>query len=133
MVTEVHDYLSISLKKEEQLLHSKWLRNVTSAEYREGVAAMKDIIIKESVSLWLTDSRLLDTIPFADQQWIKREIGPLFKSSNLQRIARVLTDDVFNYISFENIMEQISKEHNVPVELAQFSSLEAAYDWLRLD
>ncbi|WP_147294164.1 hypothetical protein [Pontibacter diazotrophicus] len=121
------------MHKEEQLLRSQWLRNVTSAEYREGVKVLKNCIVQHEIELWLTDSRLLDTILFADQQWLKREIGPLFKSSSLQRIARVLTEDVFNYIWLENIVQQIKEEHEVTVELAQFSSLEAAFDWLRME
>ncbi|RDV16826.1 hypothetical protein DXT99_03340 [Pontibacter diazotrophicus] len=133
MSSETHDFLLLTLHKEEQLLRSQWLRNVTSAEYREGVKVLKNCIVQHEIELWLTDSRLLDTILFADQQWLKREIGPLFKSSSLQRIARVLTEDVFNYIWLENIVQQIKEEHEVTVELAQFSSLEAAFDWLRME
>lgn len=133
MGSEVHDFLLLTLDKEEQLLRSTWLRNVTSAEYREGVTVMKKYILHHKVAFWLTDSRLLDTILFADQQWLKREIGPLFKSSSLQRIARVLTEDVFNYIWLENIIQQIREEYEITVELAQFSSLEAAFDWLRME
>ncbi|WP_162053160.1 hypothetical protein [Pontibacter pamirensis] len=133
MSSEVHDFLLLTLDKEEQLLRSTWLRNVTSDEYREGVTLMKNYILHHKVSFWLTDSRLLDTILFADQQWLKREIGPLLKSSSLQRIARVLTEDVFNYIWLENIIQQIREEYEITVELAQFSSLEAAFDWLRME
>ena len=133
MATELIDYLSISLKKEERLLHTKWLRNVSSDEYREGITVVKELILQHQVELWLTDSRLLGHILFADQQWIKREMAPLIKSSNLKRIARVLTEDVFHYISFENMIQRVKEEYDTSVELAQFSSLEAAFDWLQMD
>ncbi|MFD2999405.1 hypothetical protein ACFS7Z_03450 [Pontibacter toksunensis] len=133
MTFDVPDYLFISLKEEEKLLHMKWLRNVVSEEYRAGIKVVKEIILHHKVELWLIDSRLIDSILFADQQWIKREIAPLIKLSNLQRIARVLTDDIFNYISFENMIEEVKEEHDISLDLAQFSSLEAAFDWLRMD
>lgn len=133
MSPEVNDYLFISLNKEELLLHTKWLRSVTSEEYRAGIHAMKEVILENKVELWIIDSRLLGNILFADQQWIKREIAPLIKFSNLQKIARVLTEDVFNYISFENMMQRAREEYDIVIELEQFSSLEAALDWLRME
>lgn len=133
MIFEVPDYLFTSLKEEEKLLHMKWLRNVTSEEYRAGINVVKEMILHHRVERWLIDSRLIDSILFADQQWIKREIAPLIKFSSLQKIARVLTEDIFNYISFENMIQQVIEEHDLQLDLAQFSSLEAAFDWLQMD
>ena len=133
MIFEVPDYLYTALKEEEKLLHMRWLRNVTSEEYRAGINVVKDIILHHRVERWLIDSRLIDSILFADQQWIKREIAPLIKFSNLQKIARVLTEDIFSYISFENMIQQVIEEHDLKLDLAQFSSLEAAFDWLHMD
>ena len=112
---------------------ARWLRNVTSEEYREGSTLLKELVREKQVAYWLMDSRRLSNVTFADQQWIKREIVPAVISAGLQKFARVLTEDVFNYISFENVMQQAIEADNTPVEIAQFTSLEAALAWLNMD
>ena len=133
MSSEIQDYLSITFQEEERLLQAAWLRSVDSGEYRKGVALLKDMVVEKQAAFLLADSRRLSSITFADQQWIIRDIAPTLVASGLQKFARVLTEDVFNYITFENLLQRITENHRAGVEVAQFTSVEAALDWLRMD
>lgn len=118
----------MACQEDELLLQVQWLRNVSSEECRgdadEGIAA------REASRF---PSYRLPNVPFADRKWIKREIGPSLISSCLRKFARVLTEDVFNYISFENLLQRITGEHKAKTEVGQFTSVEAALAWIRMD
>lgn len=133
MSSETKEYLSVHYQEEDLLLQAQWLRHVSSEEYRAGVALIKEGILENKASFLLIDSRRISNVPFADQQWIKREIAPDLVSSGLQKLARVLTEDVFNYISFENLLQTINEDRQARVEVAQFTSVEAALAWLQME
>lgn len=133
MPVDVQHFLYISLDEVNKLLHIRWLRPVSSEEYRAGILYCKQLVLEKRVERWLIDSRKLDHILFSDQQWIKREVAMGVRESALRKLARVLTDDVFNYISFENMLQHITEEHGTPVEIGQFSSEDAALNWLSMD
>ena len=133
MSSEIQDYLSITFQEEERLLQAAWLRSVSSGEYRKGVALLRDMVVEKQAAFLLADSRRLSSVTFADQQWIIRDIAPALVASGLQKFARVLTEDVFNYITFENLLQRITENHRAGIEVAQFTSVKAALDWLRMD
>ena len=133
MSSEIQDYLTITFQEEERLLQAAWLRSVSSGEYRKGVVLLKDMVVEKQAAFLLADSRRLSSVTFADQQWIIRDIAPALVASGLQKFARVLTEDVFNYITFENLLQRITEDHRMGVEVAQFTSVKAALDWLRMD
>lgn len=133
MPTDVHEYLYISVDEAVKSMHIRWLRPVSSNEYREALLYCKALIMEKHLERWLIDSRKLDHILFSDQQWIRRELADSVRESSLQKIARILKDDVFSYISFENMIQTISEEHGTAVEIGQFSSEDAALFWLYTD
>lgn len=96
MSSEIQEYLSITFQEEVRLLQAQWLRNVSSEEYRTGVTLMKDMPVEKQVTLLMIDSRRLSSVPFADQQWIKRDVAPALIASSLKKFARVLTEDIFS-------------------------------------
>ncbi len=133
MSADINEYLQISLLEDDELLQTQWLRKVNAEEYRAAVLKMRDIVLESHVKYWLIDSRKLNGVPYADQQWIKREIAPIVANSRLEKFARVLTEDVFNYIAFENLLQGITEDLKTRVEIGQFTSVEAARAWLLMD
>ncbi|WP_266206074.1 hypothetical protein [Pontibacter kalidii] len=129
---ELPDYLTGHIIPEESLLHITWLRPVSSAEYREGMRALKQLLLDQCTRLWLADSRLLSHVTFEDQQWILKEFIPLLLTSQLQKVARVVKADVFSYISFENMMSKAQESLNVHAQMEQFTTVDSALGWLRM-
>lgn len=133
MSAETQEYLEMAYHEDELLLQVQWLRNVSSEEYRAGVIKVKELLLEKQANFLLIDSRRLPNVCFADQQWIKREIVPCLIPTKLQKFARVLTKDIFNYISFEILLQRITEEHKTSIEIGQFISVEAALAWIRMD
>ncbi|OKL40326.1 hypothetical protein [Pontibacter flavimaris] len=129
---ELPEYLTSRIVPEEDLLHITWMRPVSTEEYREGLHAIKQLILDQSTRLWLADSRRLSHVTFEDQQWIIKELIPLLLKSQLQKVARVVKADVFTYISFENMMSKAQENLNVHVQMEQFTTVESALGWLRM-
>lgn len=130
---ELPNYLSARIVPDENLLHVTWLRSVSSQEYRDGLKAIKKLIFENNFKLWLADSRLLAHVTFEDQQWIMKEVIPLLLKSQLQKVARVVNADVFSYITFENMMSKAHENYNVEGHMEQFTSIDAALSWLRMN
>ncbi|MCX2740290.1 hypothetical protein [Pontibacter anaerobius] len=95
--------------------------------------AIKKLIFENNFKLWLADSRLLAHVTFEDQQWIMKEVIPLLLKSQLQKVARVVNADVFSYITFENMMSKAHENYNVEGHMEQFTSIDAALSWLRMN
>jgi hypothetical protein len=129
---ELPEYLTARIISEDSLLHITWMRPVSTVEYREGLHAIKQLILDQNTRLWLADSRRLSHVTFEDQQWIIKELIPLLLKSQLQKVARVVNADVFTYISFENMMSKAQENLNVYVQMEQFTTIESALGWLRM-
>ncbi|MCJ8164273.1 hypothetical protein MKJ04_05415 [Pontibacter sp. E15-1] len=133
MPAPVSDYFQITSCEEGGLLHTRWLRSVNPDEYRTGVRLVKELVLENNIRAWLTDSRKLNSVPFAEQQWLKREIAPAVVMTKLEKIARVFTEDVFHYIAFENLTQVIIEEHRKTLLIGQFTSVDAALAWLQME
>ncbi|MDX5421970.1 MAG: hypothetical protein LPK07_00505 [Hymenobacteraceae bacterium] len=132
MSVVLDDFLQIRISDSKGLLHAKWLRSVSSEELRIGLQHIKDVINARGISYWLADARNLQSLPLTDQKWVLQEIAPLLVSSNLQKIARIISNDIFCYISFEEFVKKLKGTLQVAIDLEQFTSEEAAMAWLML-
>lgn len=129
----VTDYTSLELSAQTGgCLSSTWLRSVSSQEYRMALLQQQEIILQHEVKYWLIDSRALSGITFPDQQWLGRQLIPVLLQSKLRKVARVVNTDVFTYIAFEEQIRKVKRKYNFKTAIEQFSSPEAAKNWLYL-
>jgi len=126
------DYIQISVNTEKHLMHSRWLRDTSSAELRSGVLRFLQVIQQEDIWYWILDARLLRSPSVADQQWILKEVAPVLIASNLRKLARIGNSDVFTYMAYENIVEKTHEQFLVKTAFAQFTTYEAAQNWIDL-
>ncbi|RIJ42429.1 hypothetical protein D1627_00730 [Pontibacter oryzae] len=132
MKLQYQDFLSIEIITEESLMHISWLRSLSSAEYRAGLNHMQTLLPVHSIKWVLSDSQKLNNVTIEDQQWLKNEIFPKMIEDGITKVARVVKEDIFTYISFENLVETAYNENAFEVKIAQFSSVSSALAWLRL-
>ncbi|WP_347156772.1 hypothetical protein [Pontibacter chitinilyticus] len=127
------DYIRLEVNKEKHLLYSLWLRETTSEELRQGVLQFLKVIQEAEIWYWVLDARVLRSPSFTDQQWILKEVSPVLIHSSLLKLARIGNNDVFNYITYENIAEKTHEQFKAKAEFAQFTSYEAAMDWINME
>ncbi|MFD2247373.1 hypothetical protein [Pontibacter ruber] len=127
-----NEYIKINFLKEESLIHSEWFRSVSSEEYRAGVSMSFRLLVECNPTFWLIDARHLQGIRMADQHWVQQECIPQLNGLNLRKIARIGTADIFHYMSFEDMAQKAAEENPLDIDVAQFTSVEAAKAWLQL-
>lgn len=132
MSEKAPDYIQINVSREKHLMHSIWLRDTSSEELRAGVLRFLEIIQQEDIWYWMLDARLLRSPSIADQQWILKEVAPALIASNLRKLARIGNSDVFTYMTYENIVEKTHEQFSVKTAFAQFTTYEAALNWINL-
>ncbi|WP_147383154.1 M26 family metallopeptidase [Pontibacter oryzae] len=93
---------------------------------------MQTLLPVHSIKWVLSDSQKLNNVTIEDQQWLKNEIFPKMIEDGITKVARVVKEDIFTYISFENLVETAYNENAFEVKIAQFSSVSSALAWLRL-
>lgn len=126
------DYLHANIIPAEHMLHITWLRSVDSAEYREGLYFIERTIRENNIHLWLCDSRKLTLVTYEDQQWIINEIIPLLLQTNIKKVARVVKNDIFSYITFENLISKAHLSYQIQGHMEHFTTLDTALGWLRM-
>ncbi|MBF9254452.1 hypothetical protein I2I11_14200 [Pontibacter sp. 172403-2] len=126
------DYIRIHVNREKHLMHSIWLRDVSSEQLRAGVLQFLQIIQQEDIWYWIVDARLLRSPSVTDQRWILKEVSPVLIASNLRKLARIGNSDVFTYMAYENIVEKTHEQFTVKTAFAQFTTYEAALNWINL-
>lgn len=132
METDITGYIHIEYNKAQRLLYTSMQRSITSEELRNTLSTVSALIKKEKIQYWIADTRLLNGILISDQLWAIRKVVPVMVSSDLLKIAQVSSSDIFHYMSFENMVQQAYKLFNTSIAFEQFTTFEAAYNWLDL-
>lgn len=124
------EHIIIEYFAAEELVKSKWLQYVPSAEYRNILYTFLLMQEKYKISKWLADCSDAKVVRPVDQKFTVEEWGPKFLSSlHLQFMAIINPTDMFGRISVNFIMSQLNLvEH--PVEVCFFDKPEDAMLWL---
>ncbi|WP_242917561.1 hypothetical protein [Pontibacter liquoris] len=126
------DYLRIEVTRNQHLLYTTWLRQTSSEELRAGVLRFLQVIREYDIRFWIIDAHQLRSPSVADQQWILKEVSPELAASGLRKLARIGSSDVFQYIAYENIADKTHSQFLAKASFAQFTSLQAAQDWINM-
>ncbi|MFD2247557.1 STAS/SEC14 domain-containing protein [Pontibacter ruber] len=126
------DYLMYFTSAEKRLFYNKWLRPVTSAEFRQGAELVHNHIKKGRVELWLLDASNCNTQDRDDQEWTVSEIGKLISGEEalLRKVALVRSKDVFFNVIAEWIQEKLTQQFAPATVMKHFQTLPEAYEWL---
>ena len=70
------DYLCLTYRPEAPRLEARWLRPVSSAEYRQGYEALLAKACETDCHFWLVDIRRRNSPTAADGRWLMAEFMP---------------------------------------------------------
>lgn len=124
------DYLRVWVDQEVQLMHSEWLRRVSSEEYRKGNLLLLDMLRTHGTIYWIADSAKLGEISTEDQLWTLQEAVPQIISLNLRKLARLSGDDNVSFNKFENFVKKVGGSDLGDLEVRQYITYKEAADWI---
>ncbi|MET3540476.1 hypothetical protein ABID22_001188 [Pontibacter aydingkolensis] len=79
---------------------------------------------------WLADRRNMKAIRQKDQQWIVEEFIPRLLTSPLLRMASIVSNDLFNRMEIENMLQRSGGLGNIVIR--DFNNTDEALKWLRM-
>jgi hypothetical protein len=121
------DILSITFNPSIKLLSAKWLKPVSSSEYRQNVRMIARTIAFLRAELILVDVIALFTLSEEDQRWTSVFLRDAFAKCSIKRSARVITSNDYQPEIMQRIMLETGK---LPYEVKVFDGLDEAQQWL---
>ncbi len=118
---------AISVNQNDGVVEVQWKQPPTSSEFREVLSKGVEFISENKFTKWIGDVRELGAILDEDQKWSNEMWFPKAIEAGVNKIAIVISDDVFNQLSVEEIM---SKVDTLNVTSHYFSSKEEALQWV---
>lgn len=125
------EYLHI--KTEESIAIMQWLGLAKTEAYRSGWDNFAKLIDEQNQPNWLLDFSGGKVIDIQDQKWTSDEWVPHTmdtleeKQKRPQKVAVILSTDIFNKVAVRVIMGSIEK--NSTAEIAYFETEEEAISW----
>ncbi|MFD2512263.1 hypothetical protein ACFSRY_00175 [Pontibacter locisalis] len=130
MIDFENDYLHIWVDQEVHLMHSDWLRKVSSEEYRQGNDILINILRQYDIRYWIADSSKLGDITKEDQLYTIQVMVPQIGSTGLKKIGRISGEDRVSIQKFREFMAKAVTPELKDLEVRQFESYKEAADWI---
>ncbi|WP_448518494.1 STAS/SEC14 domain-containing protein [Rhodoflexus sp.] len=121
----------LQIKAEKSVATMEWKGLAKSDAYRKGFEQYLKLLIEGKHSHWLLDFTNGKVIDVKDQKWTTDEWLPGAVAAlrgNIQKVAIILSNDVFNKVASRVIATTIAKL--TEAEIAYFNDKRDAMDWL---
>jgi len=120
-------YLLLQYNEQEKYIVANWQHFPLSEEFRVGMDHLIRLMEEKKIGKVLTDTRKMGAISPDDQDWSINEWLPRAFKAGYRRIAIVISEDIFNQMSVEDIMSRVK---GVDFVTQYFPSLEEGRKWL---
>ncbi|MGB3617758.1 MAG: STAS/SEC14 domain-containing protein [Catalinimonas sp.] len=121
--------VELSYEADVHAIFINWKTAPTSAEFRDGMNAVLDMMRKHNTGVLLGDTCNLGALNPDDQAW---SFGPWLQealSVGYERFAVVISPDIFAQMSVEDTLQEV--QATTTVTIRYFDDLAAARAWLR--
>lgn len=123
-----NNIIRVYVDKELHLGIGEWKGFASSNEIRETALKSLEIVNKYNLTRWLADRRNMKAIRQQDQQWTVEEFIPKLLESPLRRMATIVSEDLFNRMAIENMIQRSGGLGNIV--LREFNNTDEALKWL---
>lgn len=123
--------LSLEYLEVQNCIRIQWLDYPGSKEFRAGMDAMLEAMKKHNTAKILSAEGKLGAVSEEDQKWVYTDWTPRCAELGVTKTAIILSDDIFNQISVENMVNQ-SAELAEESTTQYFKNEKEALDWLSL-
>jgi hypothetical protein len=111
----------------EKLGGGIWVGSLESKDYREAFLKSNQLIIEKELKFWLADNVKLKSISQPDLEWTV-QLGPTVMATGLQKMATVVSEDIFNHIGIISLFDRINPILNF--ENQYFRTEQEGLEWL---
>jgi hypothetical protein len=126
------EFISIDVDENLRFIQAVWLQHPDSNAFRRCFMQAAEITLTHHCRLWLSDSRAVHYLEFADQNWILDHMAPLLGNSCLTKFARINSAEGLALLDMDRILHglEISPHVKSDLELAVFMEEQGALNWL---
>ncbi|CAN5919829.1 hypothetical protein BH24BAC1_BH24BAC1_25280 [soil metagenome] len=121
-------HLTIYYDEARSLGKSEWNGFVSGEEYRESSLACLKLMKEKQVRFWVADDRNMRAIRLKDQEWTNTVLIPKILLTNLEKMALIVSNDMFNQIAVDSMIDKASD--NLTFEIKYFNDLAAGEEWV---
>ncbi len=100
-------YILLQYNEQEKYIVANWLQFPLSEEFRTGMDQIIRLMEENKIGKVLTDTRKMGAISPDDQDWSITDWLPRAFKAGYRRIALVISEDIFNQMSVEDIMSRV--------------------------
>jgi hypothetical protein len=122
----VSPQVRIELVPAIQTVHLMWQGYVSGNEYRTALLKGLEAVQTHGLTGWLADLSGMEVINEEDENWANAVFFPQLVGSTVQKMAIVVSTDIFNQLSVEQIMNRVEGA-NFTVQY--FEGVTAAMEW----
>jgi hypothetical protein len=125
------DFVSIAINPDLQYVQITWLQQPTSALFRSETQRLVDLAMSSNYNRALFDVRNRDYLDISDQNWLVRDIFPLFKGPRI-RLAYLVSTVGLEIMDTFKIHDRVinNPELKRHIEIDIFLDKEDALRWL---
>ncbi|WP_181307086.1 hypothetical protein [Rufibacter sp. XAAS-G3-1] len=126
------DHIKVELDKRAKFIFVEWLKPPTTEQFRQSFELATTISSTNKCAYWLSDSRQIPYLDFADQNWVLRAMKPVLKTSSLMKFARISLKESIGLMDIHRIFNGFTTDESLHLstKLESFTNKEAALDWL---
>jgi hypothetical protein len=125
------DFVTIIINNTTKLLQLRWLRRVTSREYRFAILKTARAVVNNNIQTVLINNQQLGIINLEDQAWAVAVTVSVLKKNPVKRLAIISAPDVMQQIASENMNLRVKKQL-YPQAIQYFLTEDEAIEWLSL-
>ena len=106
----------------------QWKDFASSEEFKTGLNTGLDLLVERNTGNWLADLRKMDVIDPDDEKWSNEDWFPRALAGGVKKMALIPSEDIFNKLSVENIMNEVT---GTDLVVHYFEDVEEAKMWLK--
>lgn len=123
-----NEFVKLYYVEEDKMIISSWKKTPTSEIYREVFEKLYDVIVENSATKFLSDTKLQGAISPEDRNWLSNVMMHRGLSAGLTHIATVLAKDVFKKYYLSKLQKDSTKVGMYAFEM--FDDFDKAKEWL---
>ena len=103
-------YLTLYYNRRSRTARAVWNGFLSSSILRNAIEHCLQLLEEEQPLNWLADNRKMRAIRQKDKEWIEANMIPKLVASPLQKMATLVSEDIFNRMAVENLFKRANSQ-----------------------